>query len=291
MKNLLVLAFLLTTFGVNGAEFKVLQYAADKELAAFELTDASASEYKIGQEVTLKSDNGETCLFNITKIVPEKSRLFMNTLNCNHKSILVKNNVLKTNVEEGSFALANEEKAQDKSLPTINESWYTYWGLGVAKIKYPTETDESLDSFEAAGADKTTIALDLFGFYWPLQSKQTMLGFIVNTVSDTYEMNGVELAVRQYTYSFSTMTFFGPNIGSEWFLRGDIGVAKYQLEVTGLGATVEESSKSGLGVLVGGGYAWAIGTETRLLLNLNYANRNVKSEKVSTTALTLGVLF
>jgi hypothetical protein len=299
MKNAVAMVCLLTTFSALGADLRVLQFAKDKELAAFELINSSTADYKIGQQLTLKSASGETCKFGITKIIPEKSRFFMNTSNCKNDSLLVKNNILSTNAED-SFDLANEDKSsgkkeeaiqEDKSLPTINESWYTYWGLGVAKIKYPSETQEQLDEIKAAGSDHTSLSLDLFGFYWPLESKKTMVGFIINGVSDSYKINGIDLAIRQYTYSFSSMTFFGPNIGSEWFLRGDIGVAKFTAEVTGTSSSISEASNTGLGLLVGGGYAWPIGTETRLLLNANYSYRKVEEDKISTAALTLGVLF
>lgn len=204
---------------------------------------------------------------------------------------MTKDSSLKTDTANSEDSFTLESEAKEAKLPTINESWYTYWGLGAAVIRYPSEIQGLLDQLKSISTSHTSIAMDLFGFYWPLASKQTMMGFVINGVSDHYEVPSGEANLDQYLYSFSTMKFFGPNIGSEWFLRGDVGIAKYLVEAKGSGVSLRGSSRSGIGFLVGGGYAWAIGTETRMLLNLNFAQRNAESLKFSTSSLTLGFLF
>jgi hypothetical protein len=289
MKKIIICMALILAMTASASEFKVLQFEQAKELVALESMGADLFSYRVGQEVSFKFENGNLCLLTITKVVPDKSRMFANTAKCTNSNLLTKDNIIRTGVED-SFTLANEGK--ESKLPSINESWYTYWGFGAAKVKYPSDIQSSLDTINNhSGNNRSTLALDLFGFYWPLESKKTMIGFVINAVSDNYKPSGVDLTVNQYLYGFSTMTFFGPNIGSEWFLRGDIGIAKYLLDVTGVGSRITVSTKSGVGALVGGGYAWPIGTETRMLLNLNYGYRKVEGDATKTSALTLGFLF
>ena len=121
-----------------------------------------------------------------------------------------------------------------------------------------------------------------------------MLGVIINAVGDSYEISGNKVSIYQYLYSASGMYFFGPNIGSGFFLRGDAGVAQYAISYSGpssTGSTISDKSKAGFGILAGGGYAIPISPETRMLINANLAHRSADSEKVNTVSVTVGLLF
>ena len=53
----------------------------------------------------------------------------------------------------------------------------------------------------------------------------------------------------------------------------------------------EESSEKGAGVLLGGGYGFAVTEGTRILLNVNYAMRRVEEENYGMLGISLGGLF
>ncbi|MDH3343158.1 MAG: hypothetical protein OEM07_05495, partial [Gammaproteobacteria bacterium] len=59
------------------------------------------------------------------------------------------------------------------------EDWYTYWSFGFSSNSYSGGLDTLLDSLEAQpGVDRAEIAIDMLGFYWPIQDK-TALGFVI----------------------------------------------------------------------------------------------------------------
>ena len=184
------------------------------------------------------------------------------------------------------------DSSADGSLPTINENWYMLWGLGLAHLTYNSEMQSAVDTLEdMPGIETFSGTYDLFGFYWPLADHKTMLGFVVNGSSQSWENKNARLRISHETYSFSAHHFWGPNIGSGWFARGDVGFSKAR-EVQHLGTqTVSLDSGTGFGILVGGGYGFALGRETRLLLNLNYSRRQIDSFVANTLGLSVGFLF
>ena len=57
------------------------------------------------------------------------------------------------------------------------------------------------------------------------------------------------------------------------------------------GDTEDETSDSGIGMLVGIGYAYPILSGTRIAFNLNYAMRTIEEEAYSTVGFSVGGLF
>ena len=53
----------------------------------------------------------------------------------------------------------------------------------------------------------------------------------------------------------------------------------------------EGTTDSGLGILVGVGYAHPITSGTRIVLNLNYATRRIEGDTYNTVGISLGGLF
>lgn len=118
-----------------------------------------------------------------------------------------------------------------------------------------------------------------------------MQGFIINAVVDVLDGPGGVASISQDLYAYSYHHFFGVNVGDGWFLRGDVGIVKYQLKLDTTLISYNETSKAGFGVLGGGGYGFAIGTETRLLLGAYWSHRKAEDLKASDLNFTVGFLF
>lgn len=167
------------------------------------------------------------------------------------------------------------------------ESWYTYWGLGYADIKYPGELDAALDQLaNLDGVDHVSVSIDLLGFYLPFGERH-INGFIINAFGDRYEANGTDLQISGNTLSFSSMRFLTGAIGKGLFIRGDIGGSRIVVDADG----ENETSDWGFGFLVGGGFGFNISSGTRILLNANYAVRRVEGDAYKTVGISVGGLF
>lgn len=170
------------------------------------------------------------------------------------------------------------------------ESWYVYWGLGYASATYPDWLESSLDRLgERPGANHVSLSLDILGFYWPLKNDRTLIGFIVNGVGDRYAYDGGATQVNLYLYSLSAMHFFGDVPGDGPFIRTDAGFAAMIM-------TGSINARSGLGLLLGGGYGIPVSDETRILLQISYAYRNLArehdpSETYHALSISIGGLF
>ncbi len=184
------------------------------------------------------------------------------------------------------FILSSPSFSQDFQDVTT-ESWYTYWGVGYSSISYPSELQQMLDFLnEQSGVSNISLQLDLLGIYFHVAPK-TIAGVIINGVGDRYEVEGENFQINQYLYSASAMHYLGDSFGSGPFLRVDVGLAKLAI-TSSFGS--DETSESGFGLLVGGGWSFDLGG-TRLLLNLNYAHRSVEDESYNTVGLSIGGLF
>ena len=178
--------------------------------------------------------------------------------------------------------LANEEGFDD---PT--ESWYTYWGLGYASVSYPSELQSAIDYLKKQdGVDNMSLSLDLLGFYWHV-APSTIAGVIINTAGDRFTYQSESFQINQYIYGASVIHYLGERFGSGFFVRADAGLAKIIVQDSNGDST---SSDSGFGFLAGGGWSIDFGG-TRMLLNVNYALRNVESEKYSILGFSIGGLF
>ncbi len=161
----------------------------------------------------------------------------------------------------------------DAQLPSQNETWYTQWGLGLSSNKYDPDTTASL-----AGWNRTQVAIDILGFYWPMAGHQTMQGFIICGQGDSYRSPSglTEYSISSSLYAYSIQHFFGANIGDGWLLRADVGLAKASESITGSGYTISGVSDTGFGYDLGGGYAWPTSSETRFLLTGLLTSKKIK---------------
>ncbi|MCC7404620.1 MAG: hypothetical protein IT288_09515 [Bdellovibrionales bacterium] len=176
------------------------------------------------------------------------------------------------------------------------ESWYTYWGLGFGNMKYTGDLDKGIDDLQNGGGFKksSTMASDLLGFYWPVFEQNTIMGVVVNGVTESYRSSGldVDVGVTTMQTSFSTMYFWGAEPGDNFFLRGDIGIGRVTVSVTNdqnwayTGAT-----DSGIGVRVGGGYGIPISGESRVLITVLVGKNSTDEGDASFGSLLVGGLW
>jgi hypothetical protein len=168
------------------------------------------------------------------------------------------------------------------------EDWYAYWSIGVSNNHYPGSLDAVLNTLESTpGVNRTQLALDMLGFYWPVNN-QTILGFVISGSADRFEDSyGDYLQLNHYLYGLSSMHFFGKTIGDGFYVRGDVGIAKINMDSNFGSAT----SDNGNGFLLGIGYGWPISNESRILVGLTTSSYSVESETYTTTSLTVGGLW
>jgi len=187
----------------------------------------------------------------------------------------------------GSLVLLIGSTDAQENTSAYTESWYTYWGVGAAQITYPDATDRFLNEFaDLDGVDRTTIAMDMLGFYWPISS-MTIGGVVVNGAGDRFDFQNEWFQYNHFTYSASMIHYLGSRFGSGLFLRGDIGSARLNYQDSN---KANENSENGLGVLIGGGWSFNLGG-TRILLNANYTVSKIEKEKTAIVGFSLGGLF
>lgn len=168
------------------------------------------------------------------------------------------------------------------------ESWYTYWGIGWGGHSYSDDARERLQ--DQQGLDHAEIGLDLLGFYWPI-GENTVIGGIMNVTGDVYSAEALKTTIVTSLLSFSTMKFLTNKIGEGWFLRGDIGLAQSSTKVEVGSLSDTETSDTGFGFLLGGGYGLPVSAGTRLLFNFNYSIRRIENESFRVLQISLGGLF
>ena len=170
------------------------------------------------------------------------------------------------------------------------EDWYTYWSFGFSSNSYPGDMDSVLNDLEALpGVDRAEIAIDMLGFYWPLDEK-LILGFVISGTADAFTTPVGNMQINQYLYGASIMKFFGKETGDGLFLRGDLGFAKAAItEDIVFGGTT--TSDTGTGILLGIGYGVPVSEESRILFSLNVHNNNIEGEGYSAVSLNIGGLW
>jgi hypothetical protein len=167
------------------------------------------------------------------------------------------------------------------------EDWYTYWSIGMASHDYPGDLDALLDSVDSLpGVDRTEIGIDMLGFYWP-QSGNRLLGFVISGSADSFDSPFVDMQVNQYLYGVSGMKFFGREIGDGFFIRGDVGIATISVQDSFSTTT----SDPGFGYLLGAGFAIPVSNESRVMLGVNFSNKQVESDSWKSMTFTVGGLW
>ena len=173
------------------------------------------------------------------------------------------------------------------TVQAAEEDWYTYWAIGLADHDYPGSFVPFLDSVESLpGVDRTEMGIDSFGFYWP-QTENRLLGFVVSGSADNFMSPFGDVQINHYIYGVSGMKFFGTEIGNGFFIRGDAGLAK--IVITGGSTSI--SSDSGFGYLLGGGYAIPVSDESRVLLSINFSDKEIEGDSWKSVTFNVGGLW
>ena len=169
------------------------------------------------------------------------------------------------------------------------EDWYTYWSIGGASHTYDEPLDSAVQAADAwPGVSRTETAIDMFGFYWPMQNEKTAVGFVISGSADRLQDSWDHIQLNQYLYGGSVMHFFGEEIGDGVFLRGDLGFSKLVVDTS---VTNPESSDTGSGILLGVGYGIKVSEGFRVLLSLTASNNNIDGHDYKSTAFRIGGLW
>lgn len=189
------------------------------------------------------------------------------------------------------------------------DPWYAYWSIGYGDIDYPHSWDD-LESFmdeadSMPGIYRSHISMDIFGFYWPVVDQKTMLGFVINGVSDWLVTDNYQeiyffgefiyfddiITIDTFSYGLSMMRFFGTELGDGLLLRGDIGLAEYRITYKYGGSEIRETSDMGLGYLVGIGYGIPVFSNSHLLFSFNYSNRHIEGDDFKNYIFSVGIMW
>lgn len=171
------------------------------------------------------------------------------------------------------------------------EDWYFYWSFGFADNKYPENLDTVLDALESSpGVDRMQGGMDMLGFYWPVQDRLN-LGFAISGTWDSFDTPIGDLQYNQYLYAASVMKFFGKEIGDGFFLRGDLGFARATVTADTIFGSYEDASGTGMGFLLGVGYAIPVSEESRVMLSFNVSNKDIDGENWSAVSFNIGGLW
>ena len=184
------------------------------------------------------------------------------------------------------------------SPPALAEadSWYAYWGVGLAHSDHPAAVEAAFRRADAVpGAERLAVSAEMFGFYWPLRGTGTLVGVVLDYSDDQTivwhgDTEGPTLVqVRQRLYALSAMHFWGDEPGRGFFVRGDLGPAS--LDYAELDAP--PVSGSGFGMLLGAGYGFPMfaGGDAWFVLNVTHSSKLLEGETYSTSAVNLAVLW
>ena len=176
------------------------------------------------------------------------------------------------------------------------ESWYTYWAFGFGSANYTGDIKTGISELEnSTGFDhSSTTAVDLFGFYWPVFEQNTIMGVVLNGVTETYRSSSLaaDASLTTSQLSFSTMYFFGEEPGDNFFLRGDIGLGRVGITVTNdQNISLTGATDSGIGIRIGAGYGIPVSGDSRVLITFLLGKNSTDEGDSSTASLLVGGLW
>jgi hypothetical protein len=303
--KILIGFILLMSISVKAQVYKVTKINESGTRAIIEKSvsidnDVDKNNVKIGDSLTYKDEFSELCVGKIVNAT--KAGVTLDISECTNKKSVKVGSEFTVSAPSGNSSESfdsDEEKKVTKEMenkgPTKNEDWYTLWGIGKTYSDYGSANidDAFAQSENSPGVSRTTINIDLLGFYWPMSDKKSMQGFIINGASDVLsDEAGNTVSLLSHMYSYSFHTYFGKNIGDGWFLRGDVGLSRYIVDIDVQGFSgITESSDFGLGILGGFGYAFAIGQETRMQVGLSVSLRKAEDERTMYENISMGFLF
>ncbi len=256
------------------------------------------SNVKVGTALIATQFERQSCVIKVLRVYDTYA--IGETTACPFRSQLKENQpllpLISNNSKDkdlGNFLIKPEDTGPIR--PGFSKKWYTYWGIGYGfnSIEGPDAT------ITMAGENHSEFTFDLLGFYFPFKKTNLLMGGILNTILDSFDYTSSGGTVYNISYihlmpAFSAIYFLGPQAGTKWFLRGDIGLAKYFRSVN----STKASSSIGIGLLLGGGYGWKINfqeKEFNILANAYYSHREVSTQNdafsVDSFTLSVGILY
>jgi hypothetical protein len=179
------------------------------------------------------------------------------------------------------------------------ESWYTFWGAGVANISYSGERKEEINFLTQKDGDSTGIHANALGFYFPIDNN-SIYGFVIDAATTSYNTDNISF-IDSVSYSdsmlaFSYMNFYGSEIGDGLFYRADIGYNR-AFRTIEYSFNDNESSQdeyefgTGASVLLAAGYGIPVSEESRVLVSLEFRNSFVDNNEMQSIGLTVNGLW
>ena len=227
--------------------------------------------------------------------------------------------------EPSSSSSLRSESDKMVKLPTINESWYIFFDTGVISSSSSGEVErrrEDINKVSTGNDGKTMGGLNLsLAFYFPANGHKTMFGPSFSFGASSY--NVVNESSQEFDISnshadlaFSIQHYFGVNIGSGFFIRGDAGLSRVNFSVKHddfcffdcdtrssiefrdgekwtFNSYGEEKSVTAISALAsaGFGYSFGLGSKLRMQVLLSHTLRPSRIGNMDSTKLALGMLF
>jgi hypothetical protein len=167
------------------------------------------------------------------------------------------------------------------------DSWFAKFGIGAVSISYPIEIQQDVDYLDSLSyIDRTKLAIDM-GVYFTVNDHY-IAGFNINGHTDNFKntTTNVEMSIRAYNYALSNIYFIN-QVEDGLFLRGDIGVTKFVVSVTG---KQDVASDTGLGLALGGGYCFNLNVVS-LQAEVLLTNYSAEGDTIQSAQLLFSVLF
>lgn len=261
-------------------------------------------EIGVSDSLVVDSSSGRQCTYQLKEFRGKSA--ILNAINCNDNDFngITLGQEVRVSMFEKSKSAGTEQNSEKPSANlrannnqqsqrrSKKEPWYVHIGIGLSSMSYEADTKEVVDEIESVeGVDNFSMMVDLFGLYFPFNNHKTLFGANFNMALENWSYQSRSIQLTQYLISASSYHYFGQGIGDGFFVRGDLGIAWYNIDIDFDVIEANESTDKGLGLLAGVGYAVPISRETRMQFGVNYAHRNSESSSIGTWSATIGFLF
>lgn len=168
-----------------------------------------------------------------------------------------------------------------------------YFGLGLSSVNYSGEMRSTFDSIRSvANVSHSAFDLDLMGVYWTLPEYRLLVGGVLNLVTEKWSDSSAAVTMKDYILSASALYFPFGNPGEGFYLRGDVGVARYDFGVEYLDQAYSYGDSAwGVGMLVGAGYAFPLWRDLKGSLKVSYSYRTADRSNAGVVAAGAGLFF
>ena len=103
VNQLIIFCLLSLSFSLFATDFTVIQSKQILNLSALKVTNGDIENYSKGQELVLNLEKN-SCAVKVTKVIRDKSYIFVNTQKCNFAKLLTNGIIVNTD-DKDSFKL------------------------------------------------------------------------------------------------------------------------------------------------------------------------------------------